>query len=61
MSTVGFRKRHSLFQHSMMRGLEIVGLTEVGRATVRLLDMNAKHRLQLREKLQALGDLDKLS
>jgi hypothetical protein len=37
------------------RGAEIVGLTPTGRATVHLLNMNAKHRLQLRSELLAQG------
>jgi len=41
----------------MVRGAEIVGLTPTGRATVRLLNMNAKHRLQLRSELLAQGQL----
>ena len=36
--------------HFMLRGGEIVGLTPTGRATVRLLNMNARSRVQLREQ-----------
>jgi hypothetical protein len=43
--------------HFMMRGVEIVGLTEIGRATVHLLELNDKRRLQLREELEASGGL----
>ena len=38
--------------HFHQVGFEIVGLTDVGRATVRLLNMNASRRIQLRESLQ---------
>jgi hypothetical protein len=38
-------------EHFVMEGAEIVGLTPTGRATVRLLQMNAKHRLELRDWL----------
>jgi len=42
----------------MLRGGEIVGLTSTGRATVRLLNMNAPHRVELREEwLEEGGDL----
>lgn len=36
--------------HFELRGGEIVGLTAVGRATVQLLNMNAPHRVELREE-----------
>jgi hypothetical protein len=38
------------FRQSQL-GYQIVGMTDVGRATVRLLNMNAPRRLQLRESL----------
>jgi hypothetical protein len=38
-------------EHFAMRGAKIVGLTPTGRASVRLLQMNAKHRIELREWL----------
>jgi len=34
--------------HFRKDGPQIVGLTPIGRATVRLLQMNAKHRMELR-------------
>jgi 5-methylcytosine-specific restriction endonuclease McrA len=34
--------------HFAWNGMEIVGLTPVGRATVRVLEMNAEDRIQLR-------------
>jgi hypothetical protein len=34
--------------HFVQRGGTIVGLTRIGRATVRLLNMNAEHRVKLR-------------
>jgi len=36
--------------HFSLHGGEVTGLTPVGRATVRLLNMNAEHRLVLREE-----------
>jgi hypothetical protein len=38
-----------------MIGPEIVGLTDTGRATVRLLDMNEDERVAMRAELQAEG------
>lgn len=40
------------FQHFGQTNYEIVGLTDVGRATVRLLNMNADRRLRLRIALR---------
>jgi hypothetical protein len=37
--------------HFDLQGAEIVGITPTGRATARLLQMNAKRRLQLRANL----------
>jgi hypothetical protein len=34
---------------------EIVGITEIGRATVRLLDLNEEERVIMRARLQAEG------
>ena len=36
--------------HFLLRGGEIVGLTSTGRATVRLLNMNAPQRVELRDE-----------
>jgi len=41
--------------HFQLRGPMIVGLTPTGRATVRVLSMNAGQRLQLRAALIAAG------
>jgi hypothetical protein len=38
-------------EHFAVRDARIFGITGVGRATVRLLDMNAHHRVQLRREL----------
>lgn len=38
-------------QHFAFDGITIVGLTPTGRATARLLQMNARHRIELREWL----------
>ena len=42
-------------QHFALVGLEIVGLTAIGRATVLLLDMNDDERLVVRAELKAEG------
>lgn len=44
--------------HFEFRGVAIVGLTAVGRATARLLLMNSDDRLKLRAALRDVGDLD---
>ncbi len=36
--------------HFILRGGDVVGLTPTGRATVRLLNMNAPRRVELREE-----------
>jgi hypothetical protein len=36
--------------HFMLQGTKIIGLSPTGRATVRLLQMNAARRMELREK-----------
>jgi hypothetical protein len=47
-----FDPRQDVWQEHFRRdGVQIVGLTPTGRATVRLLQMNAKHRLELRKWL----------
>jgi hypothetical protein len=38
--------------HFVVRGRQILGLTPSGRATVRLLNMNASRRVELREECQ---------
>ena len=46
-----FNPREDVWQdHFVLQGGEIVGLTPTGRATVRLLNMNAPHRVELREE-----------
>lgn len=44
-------------EHFDLIGPEIVGLTDIGRATVRLLDMNDDERLIMRAELQSEGML----
>ena len=41
--------------HFLLRGGEIVGITPTGRATVRLLNMNAPQRVELRQEWLADG------
>jgi hypothetical protein len=48
-------RNHRWEEHFAMLGPEIVGLTEIGRATVQLLDMNEEERLAIRAQLQAEG------
>ena len=43
-------------EHFVFRGALIVGLTPVGRATVRVLDMNSRERVKIREDLRETGD-----
>jgi hypothetical protein len=42
--------------HFELSGVDIVGLTPSGRATVKLLQMNVSHRRQLRATLLAAGE-----
>ena len=45
-----FNPRRDVWRdHFVIRGGEILGLTPTGRATVRLLNMNAPRRVELRE------------
>ena len=44
-------------EHFEYREARVVGLTPIGMATVRLPQMNAKDRVEIREELQALGDM----
>ena len=44
-------------EHFGFQGPLIIGLTAVGRATVELLNMNERRRVQLRADLQAQGQL----
>lgn len=48
-------RREPWQEHFALEGVEIVGLTPIGRATVRLLHMNARERLLERTALIALG------
>lgn len=43
-------------EHFALQGALIVGLTPVGRATVRTLNMNGADRLEVREELLARGE-----
>jgi len=51
-------RRDSWQDHFRWENAEIVGRTPTGRATVRLLNMNAKRRLQLRMQQKPLGLLE---
>jgi hypothetical protein len=48
---------HRWEDHFTVVGPEIVGTTEIGRATVQLLDMNEEERVVLRAQLHAEGSL----
>jgi hypothetical protein len=50
-------RNHRWEQHFAMDGPEVVGISEIGRATVQLLDMNEDERVDLRAQLQAEGSL----
>jgi hypothetical protein len=45
-------------EHFALDELEVIGLTDVGRATVRLLRMNAPEPIEVREQLRERGELD---
>jgi hypothetical protein len=48
-----FHPRRDVWEtHFVLRGALMVGLTPTGRATVRVLNMNAADRVQLRRALQ---------
>ena len=54
-----FHPRHDRWsEHFRLQGAEIVGVTPTGRATVRLLKMNARRRVELRATLLAAGEFD---
>jgi hypothetical protein len=44
-------RRHVWHEHFAVRGARIVGTTQTGRVTVRLLDMNDSRRVRLRREL----------
>ena len=46
-------------EHFALDGIMIVGLTPIGRATVRLLHMNAEDRLKVRAVLKERGELER--
>ncbi|MEX2139074.1 MAG: HNH endonuclease [Pirellulales bacterium] len=46
---------HQWEDHFVVVGAEIVGITDIGRATVQLLDMNEDERVTMRAQLQAEG------
>jgi hypothetical protein len=48
-------RSHRWDDHFTVVGSEIVGLTEIGRATVQLLDMNENQRVIVRAELQSEG------
>jgi len=43
-------------EHFVFQGDRIVRLTPVGRATVQVLDMNARERMKIRAEVRAIGD-----
>jgi len=50
-------RREQWTAHFELREIAIIGLTPTGRVTVRVLNMNAPERLQLRAELRARGVL----
>ncbi len=46
-------RRDAWADHFTLQGARIVGLTPIGRATVDVLAMNARHRLNVRDELRA--------
>lgn len=52
-----FNPRRQIWSEHFARvGFEIIGLTPVGRATVQILNMNDRVRMELRAMIQARGD-----
>jgi hypothetical protein len=49
-------RRDRWAEHFEWQGMTIVGLTPIGRATVQLLAMNDRTRLDIRAELQSLGE-----
>ena len=45
-------------EHFAIAGVHIVGLSAVGRAPVRVLDLNDARRLELRSEIVKQGDFD---
>jgi hypothetical protein len=50
-------RAHRWEDHFVRVGAQIVGVSEIGRATVELLDMNEEERVVIRAQLQAEGFL----
>jgi hypothetical protein len=50
-------RRDQWAEHFLFRGLSIMGITPIGRATVRVLAMNDPRRLELRSELLARNQL----
>ena len=50
-------RAHSWDEHFTMQGPRIVGLTPIGRGTVRLLNMNEEARVEIRAELLARREL----
>ena len=49
-------RRDVWHEHFTVRGARIVGITAVGRVTVKVLDMNAAERIELRAELADEGN-----
>lgn len=49
-------RHHEWSQHFELVNTKIIGQTPIGRATVRLLEMNDSHRLELRAELHQRGE-----
>ena len=49
-------RQHMWDEHFRLNGALITGQTPIGRATVRLLDMNEESRLDMRQELLDYGD-----
>ena len=49
-------RRDRWAEHFVFQGALIVGLTPMGRATVRTLNMNGANRLEVREEILARGE-----
>jgi hypothetical protein len=51
-------RTQSWHEHFALDDVMVVGLTPIGRATVRLLNMNSEDRLKVRAVLKERGELD---
>ncbi len=49
-------RQHKWDEHFRLNGARVIGQTPIGRATLRLLDMNEESRIDMRQELLDYGD-----